>query len=49
MIKLQLKLKNIKTLGNYSEIGAEKFKRKIPRNYYGILNIINKLGIKNDL
>ena len=50
MKKLQLKLKDIKTLGNYSEMGMEKFKHKIiPRNFYGRLNIINKFRLKNDL
>lgn len=46
---MKMKLKDIKTLGNYSEIGMEKFKHKIPRNFYGRLNIINKSRIKNDL
>lgn len=46
-LKALLKLKDIKTLGNYSEIGMEKFKHNIPRNYYGRLNIIDKLRIKN--
>lgn len=49
MIKALLKLKDIKTLGNYSEMGMGKFKDKVPRNYYGRLNIIHKLSIKNDL
>jgi len=49
MIKLQLKLKDIKTLGNYSEMGMDKFKHEIPRNFYGRLNIIHKFRIKNYL
>ena len=46
----ELKLQDIKTLGNYSEKEKEKYKFEKTRNFYNrILDMVHKFRIKNDL
>ena len=48
--EMELKLQDIKTLGNYSEKEKEKYEFEKTRNFYNrILDMVHKFRIKNDL